>query len=93
MFMGEEYGEQAPFLYFTDHGDQELVERVRKGRAQVFEARRSSEVPDSQDDKAFKRSKLKRDQRQSARGRLLESFYRELIRLRRELRALQDPDL
>jgi maltooligosyltrehalose trehalohydrolase len=27
LFMGEEYGEQAPFLYFTSHGDKDLVRR------------------------------------------------------------------
>src|SRR5207248_2276658 len=32
LFMGEEYGEAAPFQYFVHHGDGELVEAVRKGR-------------------------------------------------------------
>ena len=33
LFMGEEYGETAPFPYFTSHGDPALVEAVRRGRA------------------------------------------------------------
>ena len=32
LFMGEEYGEIAPFLYFTSHGDKDLGEAVRRGR-------------------------------------------------------------
>ncbi len=38
LFMGEEYGETAPFPYFTSHADPELVEAVRRGRAQEFAA-------------------------------------------------------
>ncbi|MHB1710016.1 MAG: malto-oligosyltrehalose trehalohydrolase [Acidimicrobiales bacterium] len=34
LFMGEEYGETAPFPYFVDHGDQVLIEAVRIGRAE-----------------------------------------------------------
>jgi 1,4-alpha-glucan branching enzyme len=30
--MGEEYGEQAPFLYFTDFSDSTLGRKVREGR-------------------------------------------------------------
>jgi maltooligosyltrehalose trehalohydrolase len=36
LFMGEEYGERAPFPYFIDHGDPELVEAVRGGRREEF---------------------------------------------------------
>ncbi|MCA9401248.1 MAG: malto-oligosyltrehalose trehalohydrolase, partial [Candidatus Omnitrophica bacterium] len=32
LFMGEEYGENNPFLYFTDHADQYVIEGVRRGR-------------------------------------------------------------
>ena len=32
LFMGEEYGETAPFLYFVSHQDPALVEAVRQGR-------------------------------------------------------------
>ena len=38
LFMGEEYGEAAPFPFFTSHSDPALVEAVRRGRAQEFEA-------------------------------------------------------
>ncbi len=32
LFMGQEYGETAEFLYFTEHGDPALIEAVREGR-------------------------------------------------------------
>jgi maltooligosyltrehalose trehalohydrolase len=36
LFMGEEYGETAPFQYFVDHSDPELLAAVRAGRAGEF---------------------------------------------------------
>ncbi|WP_419670698.1 malto-oligosyltrehalose trehalohydrolase [Bordetella petrii] len=36
IFMGEECGSQAPFLYFTDHADPALAEAVRAGRQREF---------------------------------------------------------
>ncbi|MET0910928.1 MAG: malto-oligosyltrehalose trehalohydrolase, partial [Ilumatobacteraceae bacterium] len=36
LFMGEEYGEPAPFPYFVDHGDTDLLEAVRVGRRNEF---------------------------------------------------------
>ncbi len=32
VFMGEEYGDPAPFLFFTDHGDPAVIEATRRGR-------------------------------------------------------------
>jgi maltooligosyltrehalose trehalohydrolase len=37
IFMGEEVGSQAPFLFFTDHGPQ-LAQAVREGRKREFAA-------------------------------------------------------
>ena len=39
LFMGEEYGETAPFPYFVDHGDPRLLEAVRRGQADRAPAR------------------------------------------------------
>ena len=38
LFMGEEYGEDAPFLYFINHSDPSLIEAVRKGRREEWAA-------------------------------------------------------
>jgi len=45
LFMGEEYGENAPFLYFVDHTDQNLIEAVRNGRKEEFRAFHSEGTP------------------------------------------------
>jgi maltooligosyltrehalose trehalohydrolase len=82
LFMGEEYGETAPFLYFTSHGDADLIEAVRKGRREEFASFDwKGEVPDPQDETTFVRSKLDPMRGDS----VLQDLYRELIRLRRTL--------
>ncbi len=59
LFMGEEYGETRPFLYFTDHGDPDLVQAVREGRKKEFAAFGwPGEVPDPQSPDTFARSRL-----------------------------------
>jgi maltooligosyltrehalose trehalohydrolase len=59
VFMGEEYGETRPFLYFTDHGDPALVDAVRKGRRAEF-ARFgwTEDPPDPQDVETMRRCVL-----------------------------------
>lgn len=91
LFMGEEYGETAPFLYFTSHSDPLLAEAVRTGRREEFSAFAWQEVPDPQDEETFLRSRLQRDLRQRGHHRVLYNLYRELLRLRREVPALQNP--
>ena len=89
LFMGEEYGETAPFQYFTSHGDEELIEAVRKGRAEEFDDFDwDGEPPDPHDEATFNRSKLTRSEQSGLRG-----LYRELLRLRRETPALRSLDL
>jgi maltooligosyltrehalose trehalohydrolase len=36
LFMGEEYGETAPFHFFTDYGDPTVIEGMRAGRQEEF---------------------------------------------------------
>ncbi|HEX4784362.1 MAG TPA: malto-oligosyltrehalose trehalohydrolase [Candidatus Sulfotelmatobacter sp.] len=85
LFMGEEYGETAPFQYFTSHGDPALVEAVRRGRREEFAAFGwTGSVPDPQDEETFSRSHLNHSLKEKERHRTLFSFYQELIRLREE---------
>jgi maltooligosyltrehalose trehalohydrolase len=58
LFMGEEYGEKAPFQFFTDYGDADLQRAVVEGRRAEFEKFDWKEVPDPQDPETFLRSKL-----------------------------------
>jgi maltooligosyltrehalose trehalohydrolase len=90
LFMGEEYGEDAPFQFFTDHIDEKIAVATRNGRRREFSAFAdfaAEEVPDPQDPATFERSKLTRrgDER-------LRELYERLLRVRRELPAGQDAD-
>ncbi|HWG59309.1 MAG TPA: malto-oligosyltrehalose trehalohydrolase [Candidatus Acidoferrales bacterium] len=89
LFMGEEYGERAPFNYFVSHGDPALVEAVRKGRREEFAAFAwGGEVPDPQDERTFLASKLNWGLRRQGEHAALLNFYAELLRLRRTIPAL-----
>jgi maltooligosyltrehalose trehalohydrolase len=89
LFMGEEYGETAPFLYFTSHSDPATIDAVRRGRKEEFAAFSwKGEVPDPQDEHTFLRSRLTPEHSRSESQQLLLDFYRELLRLRRETPAL-----
>jgi maltooligosyltrehalose trehalohydrolase len=89
LFMGEEYGETAPFHYFVSHLDPELVEAVRRGRREEFAAFRwQGEPPDPQAEVTFWHSKLNHALRDQEPHRTLLAFTRELIRLRTGLAAL-----
>jgi maltooligosyltrehalose trehalohydrolase len=91
IFMGEEYGETAPFPYFISHSDAELIEAVRRGRREEFAAFQwQGEIPDPQDDATFLQAKLHHEARHSERHRVLYEFYRELLRLRKAIPALAD---
>ncbi|HEV2440056.1 MAG TPA: malto-oligosyltrehalose trehalohydrolase [bacterium] len=85
LFMGEEYGETAPFLYFTDHGDPALAEAVRRGRRAEYP---EAEAPDPQSPETFERSRLSRGLAREPRHRALLHLYTTLIRLRKSVPAL-----
>ncbi|MCB2155798.1 malto-oligosyltrehalose trehalohydrolase [bacterium] len=91
LFMGEEYAEDAPFLYFVNHSDANLIEAVRNGRREEFESFDwQGEVPDPQAEETFELSKLNWKLRGKGEHKLLLDFYRELIALRRGLPALSN---
>ncbi len=93
LFMGEEYGEPAPFQYMISHTDAELVEAVRQGRREEFSGFQwQGEVPDPFAETTFRQCILNREARQDQQHALLYEFYRELIRLRKELPALAAAD-
>lgn len=89
LFMGEEYGETAPFLYFVSHGDESLIEAVRKGRQEEFSRFDWQEdIPDPQSVETFHRSRLNWSLRDDDEHRIIGSVYRELLVLRRSIPAL-----
>jgi maltooligosyltrehalose trehalohydrolase len=93
LFMGEEYGETAPFQYFTDHGDPALREAVSRGRREEFaHFNWQGEVPDPQDPSTFERSRLNHALCEQGQHAALLGWYRALLRLRRARPALADLD-
>lgn len=90
LFMGEEYGEPAPFPYFVSHSDDELIDAVRRGRREEFAAFDwSGEPPDPQDEETFESARLSHNLESEEPHRTLRALYRELIELRRTDPALR----
>lgn len=89
LFMGEEYGETSPFQYFVSHSDKALIEAVRKGRQEEFASFEwKGEVPDPQAESTFLNSKINIKLHQHGKHNVLFKFYKELIRLRKEIPVL-----
>jgi maltooligosyltrehalose trehalohydrolase len=93
LFMGEEYGETAPFAFFTSFDDPALGEAVRVGRRREY-ARFAwaAEPPDPQDPATFAACRLDRARASAPPGSWLAAWYRALLRLRAEHLALRTPD-
>ncbi len=102
LFMGQEWGESAPFLYFTSHTDEPLARNVREGRKREYasfleaEATAKSSMTegfaDPQDEETFKRSKLVWSRLETEPHAGILRFYRDLIALRRSHAALSNCD-
>jgi maltooligosyltrehalose trehalohydrolase len=91
LFMGEEYGEPAPFQYFVSHEDKGLIEAVRKGREEEFARFQwAHKLPDPQAEDTFLRSKMNWDLQNSGKYKIIREFYRELLDLRARIPALSE---
>jgi maltooligosyltrehalose trehalohydrolase len=95
LFMGEEWGADTPWQYFTDHTDPDLARAVSTGRKSEFAAHDwgAVEIPDPQDKETFLRSKLNWSQPGREPYRSLLNWYRSLLSLRRARPELTDPRL
>jgi maltooligosyltrehalose trehalohydrolase len=89
LFMGEEYGETAPFQYFIEHGDPDLIEAVRQGRRREFAhfGWKAEDLPDPQDSATFERCRVNRDGLDGWQAGLLR-WTSTLIRLRKTVSTL-----
>jgi maltooligosyltrehalose trehalohydrolase len=87
IFMGEEYDEQNPFQFFTDHIDPAIAEATREGRRAEVERTSGAggEAPDPQAVETFARSKLEH--------REPDPLFRELLALRPKLPRTLDVSL
>ncbi|MBC3785853.1 malto-oligosyltrehalose trehalohydrolase [Spirosoma utsteinense] len=92
LFMGEEWGESNPFLYFVSHSDPTLVEAVRQGRQAEFAAFHSTlDAPDPQDENTFQQSKLGWSLLVQEPHQTLFRYYKTLLLLRKQS-VLRAPD-
>lgn len=90
LFMGEEWAESNPFLYFVSHTDPELAEAVREGRKKEFSAfNQHGEAPDPMAEATFDESKLQWDLQHKRPHQTLLRYYQTLIALRKKLPALR----
>ncbi len=89
LFMGEEYGETAPFLYFIDHGDPALIEAVRNGRRDEFAAFGWQEaIPDPQAVSTYEQSRIQADRRTEGTHAAMLQWTRALIDTRKTVPPL-----
>jgi len=92
LFMGQEYGEIAPFLYFVSHGDPHLIEAVQQGRAAEFaDFKWKGTPPDPQAEETFRRCVLQHQRRDDGAHAILYRLYGHLLELRRTIPALTNP--
>jgi maltooligosyltrehalose trehalohydrolase len=91
LFMGEEYGEDAPFHFFSDYRDPATTSGLIEGRKKQFaDFQFEGTVRDPQDAAVFLESRLQWEKRYSGRYAILLRWHSELIRLRRSHPLLRD---
>jgi maltooligosyltrehalose trehalohydrolase len=89
LFMGEEYGETAPFQFFTSFLDRDLAEAVRRGRTEEFSRFAwQGAIADPGEPATFVRSRLNHPLAGAPRHRELYQYYRRWLALRRSHPAL-----
>jgi len=85
LFMGEEYAEENPFLYFVSHTDPNLVEAVRQGRKKEFEAfHLEGDMPDPQSEASLEQSSLQWNKEKTRSQKALLNWYKHLIQWRKQ---------
>lgn len=93
LFMGEEWGETNPFLFFISHTDKELAALVNKGRKEEFSYFNwEGEPPDPRLEETFNRSMLQWDLLNEEQHKKMYDFYKQIITLRKTQPALKYPE-
>lgn len=93
LFMGEEYGEDAPFFFFVSHTDPELIQAVIEGRKHEFKDFGDGQKPrNPQDEETFQHSKIRWEKRTEGRYADLLVWTQTLITLRQTHAALRNLD-
>lgn len=90
LFMGEEWSEPNPFLYFVSHTDPELAAAVREGRRAEFAAfHAEGEAPDPVAVETFETSKLQWQLLEQEPHKTALQYYQAIIQLRKEHEVLK----
>jgi maltooligosyltrehalose trehalohydrolase len=89
LFMGEEHAATTPFPYFVDHGDPELLEAVRRGRAAEFG--READRFDPGAPETLASARLQREG--AADGAETRTLVSRLLEVRKTLPLLRDPEV
>lgn len=103
VFMGEEWSEPHPFLYFVSHTDPELAEAVCQGRREEFAAfhggdsesaasQNASTAPDPMAEETFLQSKLQWNLLEKEPHYAMLRYYKALLALRKGQKALRQLD-
>ena len=90
LFMGQEFGEVAPFDFFTSHSDPGLIDAVRRGRREEHRSMGLSDPPDPQDEATFFASKIDWTLVSQPGHEQTLRLYRDLMALRRAHPALSN---
>ncbi len=86
LFMGEEYGETSPFLFFTDYKGAELAKVVLVNRRKEALQNGWRKKPlDSQSLDVFVRSKIDWEKKATEKGAKTLGYYKALLSLRKNL--------
>jgi maltooligosyltrehalose trehalohydrolase len=88
LFMGEEYGEENPFLFFCSFLDPQLIDNVRQGRRRDYAL--EGDVPDPQAESTFAACRLSWSWPEGTAHAGLRRLYQDLLAARRQWPALQD---
>ena len=95
LFQGQEFGASTPFLYFSDVGDDQLRDAVRKGRFEFLSqfpslasSKTQEQLPIPSDPDSFTRCKLDFSEREK--NRQLYDLHVDLMKLRREDSRLRE---
>ncbi len=94
LYMGEEWAETRPFLYFIDHTDDDLSQAVSEGRATEFAGfiEAGDTVPDPAEPSTFEASMLDWTKLDQTEHSDMLDLHKRLISLRTREPAIRNPD-
>lgn len=85
LFMGEEMGEESPFLFFVQPDDPKIADAVHRGRLEEFRHFDwNGGIPDPSDNSSFMDSKLRWEKADAGENMSFMALYRKLINLRKK---------